>query len=316
MRKCAHCNLDAEEDAVFCTSCGQQLPKQKRCIKCGKSIDEDCDWCVFCGTKQVVEANDEDIYIPQKECIQCNAEQAVEVEATEEEHSIQPKKSRKTTLVISILLILCLIGGGIFFFRAKQISELDREQLLADSIRLADSIAAVEARHPEEFVMPDQNVSGSESEYGGVKVENILAVASHVLKDQGSNSYQASNLLDNDSNTAWATHFTGEEETLTFIMKTNGLYKIILINGYRKDADSYANNSRAKKVRIYVDEALAAEDVFSNEDYGNSQYWSESIILDREYNNVKEVKVVISSVYEGAKWNDLCISDVDFYTKE
>lgn len=147
---------------------------------------------------------------------------------------------------------------------------------------------------------------------GGVEVQNISVIASHTLENQNNNSYKASNLLDNNSNTAWATHFTGEIEILTFFMKADRLYKLSLVNGYNKNVSSFKNNSRAKDIAVYINGILDGE----YELLGTEGHFPEYIILSKEYNNVNEVKIVISSVYEGDKWNDLCISDAYFFTKD
>lgn len=145
-----------------------------------------------------------------------------------------------------------------------------------------------------------------------IKVENISVIASHSLENQKDNSYQAANLLDNDETTVWATRFTGEAETLTFSMKADRLYKLSLINGYNKNEYSFINNSRVKDITVYINGILDGK----YELLGTKKSSPEYITLSTEYKDVREVKLVISSVYEGDKWNDLCISDIYFFTKE
>lgn len=285
MRKCIYCNSDVEEDALFCTSCGQQLPEQKKCIKCGKVIDEDYEWCASCGTKQVIE--DELI---QKEVI------------------CQPRKSNKTILIIVLLSVIILAGGAFFFFH-RQMLKSDNQRLMADSIAANEAYNNVERAQVE---TTDDGVICPEPRCGGVEVTNVVAcVASHTLENQGSNSYQASNLLDGDSNNVWATHFTGNEETLTFHMNASRLYKLAFSNGYDKSEESFYNNSRAKNIKVYINGTLASQDELDGEYHA----WPDWITFNKEYNDVQEVKIVISSVYKGNKWNDLCISYIGFYTK-
>lgn len=350
MRKCTHCSSDVEEDASFCTSCGKELPKQKECIKCDKYIDEDCDWCVYCGAKQSIEVETvkEENPIQQKKCIQCDkmiekdcdwcnncgAKQTGETSLPKTEIPIPPKKSKKTSLIISILLIICLVSGGIFFFGRDYFAQWNKERLMeeskrrdfisaaqvADSIHMADSIAALEYIATQSKETENDGVICPEPRCGGIEVTSISVVASHTLPNQGSNSYQASNLLDGNSSTIWATHFTGNEETLTFYMNVNKLYKLLIVNGYRKDGKSFKNNSLAKSIKVYVDNVLAAKEELLDYEYERElesvPAFPDWIMLDKEYNNVREVKIVIESVYQGSKWNDLCISDIIFFTKE
>ncbi len=160
--------------------------------------------------------------------------------------------------------------------------------------------------------LSNQEAPCPEPRCGGVDVYNVTAIASHTLENQAGNSYQVSNLLDDDETTTWATHFTGEEETLTFFMKADRLYKLSLTNGYNLNVSSFYNNSRAKDVAVYINGILDGK----YELRGTEERFPEYITLSKEYNDVREVKLIISSVYKGDKWNDLCISEANFYTKE
>lgn len=141
------------------------------------------------------------------------------------------------------------------------------------------------------------------------ELEIISVISSNALKEQTSNNYNPSNLLDNNISTAWATHFTGNgNESLTFTLKAKKLNKIAIMNGYRKNGDSYWNNSRAKLIEIQIDGNLAWDGELSD-DNNNAQI----IQLDESYSNVENITIIFYTVYEGKKWNDLCLSEIKFY---
>lgn len=231
-------------------------------------------------------------------------------------------KTKKIVIIlISICALLILIPTSLYF-TLNIINFSSVEKKANDNDILSSNISIEQKTNIENTITEDnikkdnyfdgENAPCPEPRCGGIEVENISAIASHTLKKQQGNSYQVDNLLDNDETTVWATHFTGEEETLTFFMHANKLYKLSLINGYNKNRTLFENNSRAKDVRVYINGVLDNRYTLS----GMEERFPEYITLSKEYNDVREVKIVISSVYEGDKWNDLCISDVCFFTKE
>ena len=59
MKVCTKCNLEYDDDCMFCKKCGGNLASNKEkvyCQYCGKLIEEDSDFCPFCGKAFVDEA--------------------------------------------------------------------------------------------------------------------------------------------------------------------------------------------------------------------------------------------------------------------
>lgn len=229
-------------------------------------------------------------------------------------------ETKKIVMIFTFICALLILIPTSLYFTLNIIKSSSTEKTTTNNDILLSNIPVeqetnIENTAKEEIANDDFNGDNPpcpEPRCGGVEVQNISVIASHTLESQNNNSYKASNLLDNDENTAWATHFTGENETLTFFMKADRLYKLSLVNGYNKNVSSFKNNSRAKDVAVYINGILDGK----YELLGTEERFPEYIILSKEYNNVNEVKIVISSVYEGDKWNDLCISDAYFFTKD
>ncbi len=125
--------------------------------------------------------------------------------------------------------------------------------------------------------------------------------SSGVLHEEGSApipssakySYQLHNLHDRAANTAWCTQEHrdglawfgfGADENRTWT-------GIGIINGYGKDRHSYLQNSRAKKVAIYLDGAFLKE--FQLKDTGEIQW------LSFKPKMARKLKVVVKEVYRG-----------------
>ena len=52
MKICPKCNLEYDDEYMFCHHCGSELQiknEQRYCSYCGQSIDNDSDFCPFCG---------------------------------------------------------------------------------------------------------------------------------------------------------------------------------------------------------------------------------------------------------------------------
>lgn len=114
-----------------------------------------------------------------------------------------------------------------------------------------------------------------------------------------------------------------------FTLNCKKIAYIVIRNGYGKNAQSFRNNSRAKDV------------YFANLDAWRDEYtdWDDEAILysgklqdtmepqrleiseDKSCNNnVRKVQMIFGAssdcFYRGAKWNDLCISEVEFWGYE
>jgi len=132
--------------------------------------------------------------------------------------------------------------------------------------------------------------------------------ASSELNENGI-KYSAENCLDEDKLIPWVEDSPGNGtgEYITFIPKHNIIFSnipIIISNGfidYNRN-NLYENNNRIKKIRVYIvdqDEYLD----FDIEDTPNYQeIWVGSD------NKINTIKVEILEVYQGEKYNDLCIN--------
>jgi hypothetical protein len=152
--------------------------------------------------------------------------------------------------------------------------------------------------------------------YCGGGADSITA--SSTLRPQGSVSYEARHAEDLSYKTAWAEgvpgYGIGEYLLYMFRPATPRITAIIVVNGYVKSEKAYSENSRVKKLNVYLNDRPYATP--NLEDKRSSQYF-EITPLGRDNNDKTPLlpwllKFEIADVYKGTKYDDTVISEIYF----
>ena len=246
-----------------------------RCKECGHEVSDKATVCPKCGNKITI---------------------------------VEKKKNSTTKILIAVVLLALLVCGAFFF--------LNKEDEANAAKGMVNETVSSEA---ESF---DRNKA---TLLKVVKVEY-----DNSLEAQGNNTYEARNLCDGDSTTAWAVNLDKEGiydcDQLygpIFHLNCKKLSHIIIRNGYGKSADAFKNNTRAAKVRFLslVDDEDGDDErvLFDGSLRDKSTPQRLEIPLDLEGNsNIKQIRMNFNTqlnggYYAGTKWNDLCISEVEFW---
>ena len=161
---------------------------------------------------------------------------------------------------------------------------------------------------------------------GGVKkltVQNVEYWDN--LAPQAGNTYEPINMLDGNPATAWAVNLdraSYDSDKLygpTFTVRCKKLSHIVLRNGYAKNSASYTNNSRASRI------IFCNADNVSDEDE-EASYLYEGIVKDTPEpqtltvsgsanSDIHQIQMIFPNdgFRHGNKWNDLCVSEVEFW---
>ena len=125
-------------------------------------------------------------------------------------------------------------------------------------------------------------------------------------------AYETLNMFDNNLSTAWVEGIEGNGEGerifISVLEPDYSVSGISLINGYTKSETLYYQNARLKSatVTITTDSGVYQIDITLEDDVLDYQ----TVDFGQTFKNVKTVEVVIGETYEGAKYEDLCISEL------
>ena len=142
-----------------------------------------------------------------------------------------------------------------------------------------------------------------------VDPRSISASASSQLPPDGGVTYSIRNTLDGNTRTAWnnhsATRGSGVGETLTYqFAGPVHLVRIDLGNGYAKTAALRADNGRIRGVVIGTDgrtvNATLADTAARQR-------------LDRDFGLTRKVTLRVTSIYPGARYTDLALTEIAFW---
>lgn len=152
---------------------------------------------------------------------------------------------------------------------------------------------------------------------GMLVVEDDKIKASSYLKDSTNNDYGPQRAYDGDEKTAWCVGKGGRGEWIQFYFRPDltfdkvlkgkrNVYRVGIINGLAASRRLYYDNNRIKKLLVEFDSGKRR--VIELKDG----------ILDYQYFifNIRSrwIKLTIMDIYRGAKYNDTCMSQIDFRT--
>ncbi|WP_375579880.1 Hint domain-containing homing endonuclease [Marivirga tractuosa] len=153
---------------------------------------------------------------------------------------------------------------------------------------------------------------------GGVKEVS----ASSYLKSQGSNSYEPINAHDLNYENAWVEgvqgYGKGEKLVYTFSGANPRITDIIVVNGYVKSESSYKNNSRVKKLKVYLGNqplaTLNLRDTIANQWFSFEPIGTQNRASFEEMKKLPDWTLTfeIVEVYKGEKYDDTVISEIYF----
>ena len=145
-------------------------------------------------------------------------------------------------------------------------------------------------------------LSGLEHLTGGT-----LSVSSQLTGKSGT-VYGAAFLNDGDTSTPWEEGVEGDGigEQITYEPEAGTKLQVIRIYpGNGRSDKAFQENNRPKTITLEID---GKKQILNFDDAGHFYTFS-----SKKPVTAKQVKLIIDSVYQGSKWQDTCISEVEFY---
>ncbi len=270
------------------------------CNKCGNEINDNERFCKYCGAP-IQKVNGQ-----------------AEFESMDVPIQKQTRKTLKWFLLVPVFILIIAVGVAIAWtIGNKQNTSTDDqddwkvvEDEESQKTEIASEIETETIPTEEEAQEKPQEVISDESE----QVE-IPEIRMRDVKDVSASSYLSEKnikhvpdrIMDGDTTTAWVegVEGNGEGESLTFTF--GDLYAVSDIkiwNGYQKSEDLYYKNARPAELELEFSdgstERISLQDMASG---------FQEFALERHVTSYVKVKIV--STYDGSKYEDTVISEIE-----
>ena len=216
-------------------------------------------------------------------------------------------------------VLLAIIGSILFFWTNSNLVNLGNEEIVEDSCK--QMILSTDNDYDE---VSQEDYSENSNEKEDIESEKITML--NVTKTKGKFDYDhevkyiTENLVDGKLKTCWALDVRNKEYYKTkgfgpvhFYVDCKRLDYIVLYNGYQKNDKTFWGNPRAKYIAMYNAEN-PSEPILESmlEDTKDGQ---KIHAIHNSCNlNISEIIMYFpGDFYYPAKWNDLSISEIEFF---
>ena len=270
------------------------------CNKCGNEINDNERFCKYCGAP-IQKVNGQ-----------------AEFESMDVPIQKQTRKTLKWFLLVPVFILIIAVGVAIAWtIGNKQNTSTDDqddwkvvEDEESQKTEIASEIETETIPTEEEAQEKPQEVISDESE----QVE-IPEIRMRDVKDVSASSYLSEKnikhvpdrIMDGDTTTAWVegVEGNGEGESITFTFGDLYVVSDIKIwNGYQKSEELYYKNARTSELELEFSdgstERISLQDMASG---------FQEFALERHVTSYVKVKIV--STYDGSKYEDTVISEIE-----
>ena len=270
------------------------------CNKCGNEINDNERFCKYCGAP-IQKVNGQ-----------------AEFESMDVPIQKQTRKTLKWFLLVPVFILIIAVGVAIAWtIGNKQNTSTDDqddwkvvEDEESQKTEIASEIETETIPTEEEAQEKPQEVISDESE----QVE-IPEIRMRDVKDVSASSYLSEKnikhvpdrIMDGDTTTAWVegVEGNGEGESITFTFGDLYVVSDIKIwNGYQKSEDLYYKNARPSELELEFSDGSTERILLQDMASGFQEF-----ALERHVTSYVKVKII--STYEGSKYEDTVISEIE-----
>lgn len=270
------------------------------CNKCGNEINDNERFCKYCGAP-IQKVNGQ-----------------AEFESMDVPIQKQTRKTLKWFLLVPVFILIIAVGVAIAWtIGNKQNTSTDDqddwkvvEDEESQKTEIASEIETETIPTEEEAQEKPQEVISDESE----QVE-IPEIRMRDVKDVSASSYLSEKnikhvpdrIMDGDTTTAWVegVEGNGEGESITFTFGDLYVVSDIKIwNGYQKSEDLYYKNARPSELELEFSDGSTERISLQDTSSGFQEF-----ALERHVTSYVKIKII--STYDGSKYEDTVISEIE-----
>lgn len=254
-------------------------------------------------------------------------EDLFEDEEEDEKPPLSPegkKKRWKITALITLFLLLCLgIGIALGMKRMKDLNRQEKEyyEKLHKEVVHQDTPSSETEKEMDEEEKEDtskeetpeqksfQLVNPEEIDFSQYQKITPVSAEQNSIKESATYDYSAKSAIDGDSSTSWQENEEGTGETTGIQINLDGNHKVrylVLYLGNWRSDQLWEYSARPKTLTIQIGDSQTKDVEFSDEKKKFCLSFDEPI--DASY-----ISMYIADSYEGSRWNDNGISEVEIY---
>lgn len=273
------------------------------CNKCGNEINDNERFCKFCGAS--VEKMDEP------------------TEHGELNELSQKRAKKKLKCFMLILAMVLVIALAIVLVMNKRQSNatgnqtgdqddwkvVENEESQTTEKEIASEIVTENSSTEETQEKQEENISDEpeQEEAPEIHMQDVKDVSASSYLSEKNIKHVPDLIMDGDTTTAWVEGVdgNGEGESITFTF--GDLYAVSDIkiwNGYQKSEDLYYKNARPAELELEFSDGSTEQISLQDTSSGFQEF-----ALERHVTSYVKVKII--STYEGSKYEDTVISEIE-----
>lgn len=271
------------------------------CNKCGNEINDNERFCKFCGAS--VEEMDEP---------------TEHGELNELSQKRAKKKLKCFMLILAMVLVLVIAMEIVLLMNDGQSDSTDdqddwkvveEEESQTTEKEIASEIVTENSSTEETPVKQEENISDEpeQEEAPEIRMQDVKDVSASSYLSEKNIKHVPDLIMDGDTTTAWVEGVdgNGEGESITFTF--GDLYAVSDIkiwNGYQKSEDLYYKNARPAELELEFSDGSTERISLQDTSSGFQEF-----ALERHVTSYVKVKII--STYEGSKYEDTVISEIE-----
>lgn len=313
---CKNCNRENNDNANFCSFCGNSLSKNEY-FKTNLN-DEEFEEIVYFDPH-----DDDDFSSNEQENSQYFEFEEDNSDYDDCKNYRDKQGNNHNKKIMAFILVIILVLIAVFLASKIEFLKNDEEEASVSSEETIDSQEdnkiqndnSKEDKNSQSKSSSDEDSQkiNQEKTYEGNKNNEIGALyiknteCSSILHDSTNKDYGSTRVLDGDFSTVWSEGVSGYGKGGWIRLDFDSIRtvkKIKIVNGLVNKKNGYYNNNRPKSLVLRFSDG-SSQVIYLEDD--NTGYQ----VVDIDTVDTSYIKFTIESVYYGSKYNDTCIADIE-----